>query len=263
MPSGNWRIGQNFPAQRTGGLVRGEIEINRSGSPGGNSVLQILATDDSLLPVNTVLASTTPIPDSTVPAGDSRLAGVFASPARVEAGEWYTLIVTLPGAAEFGIRYQPATPAPASNSTATRRAAHSSARFRHRHHLCCVRQALDAFTLGQLQRNGKRARRRSRSTSPTPVSWLSGNGVETAGAVAVSTPGDVELLIRAKGKKRRKLNQTGKVKVQPTVTYTPTGGDPATQSQKLKLIRALAGGSHGARHLPAASEWFGRASAVN
>jgi hypothetical protein len=45
----------------------------------------------------------------------------------------------------------------------------------------------------------------------------------------------VELTIRAEGKKKRKLNKRGKVKVSPNVTYTPTGGDPATQSRKLKL----------------------------
>ena len=49
-----------------------------------------------------------------------------------------------------------------------------------------------------------------------------------AGAVtskAVSA-GKVQLLIKAKGKKKKKLNETGKVKLKVAVTYTPTGGHP-------------------------------------
>ncbi|HEY6653887.1 MAG TPA: hypothetical protein VI028_07150 [Solirubrobacterales bacterium] len=41
--------------------------------------------------------------------------------------------------------------------------------------------------------------------------------------------------IKASGKKKRKLNETGKVKVAPTLTYVPTGGDPTSQSTTLKL----------------------------
>jgi hypothetical protein len=51
----------------------------------------------------------------------------------------------------------------------------------------------------------------------------------------VTAPGDVKLTIRARGKRQRKLNDTGKVTVQPKITYTPTDGDPSTQSRQLKL----------------------------
>jgi hypothetical protein len=70
-----------------------------------------------------------------------------------------------------------------------------------------------------------------------------GNGVRVAGAAVISktvgSAGDVTLLIKAKGKKKRKLNETGKVKVTPTITFTPTGGIPATQSRKLKLKKDI------------------------
>ena len=46
-----------------------------------------------------------------------------------------------------------------------------------------------------------------------------------------------QLLIKAKGKKKRKLNETGKLKLNVTIIYTATGGDPSTQSQKVKLIK--------------------------
>jgi hypothetical protein len=45
----------------------------------------------------------------------------------------------------------------------------------------------------------------------------------------------VKLTIRARGKKERKLNETGKVKLNLAITYTPTGGVPNTASTKVKL----------------------------
>jgi len=38
-----------------------------------------------------------------------------------------------------------------------------------------------------------------------------------------------------KGKKRRKLNEKGKVKLNVALSYTPTGGSPQSQSLKVKL----------------------------
>ena len=35
----------------------------------------------------------------------------------------------------------------------------------------------------------------------------------------------------------KKLNSTGKVKVKPKITYTPTGGERGHQSVKVKLIK--------------------------
>ena len=242
VPSGNWRIAQNFTAQRTGSLVRGEIEITKSGSPGGNWVMQILATDDSLRPVNTVLASTTPIADATVPAGDSRLAGVFASPASVEAGKWYALIVTRPGAAAFGIRYRSDNPCPGEQFFSDTQGGSFFTTLPGIDTTFAVFvKPSNAFTLGQLQRSKRKGTATLTVNVPYPGELaLTGNGVKTAGAtraVAVSTPGNVKLLIRAKGRKRRQLSETGKVNVKPTITYTPTGGDPSAQSPKLRLIR--------------------------
>jgi hypothetical protein len=64
---------------------------------------------------------------------------------------------------------------------------------------------------------------------------LSGNGVKAA-ATTVAAPASGTLLVRAQGKKRKKLNKAGKVKVQASVTFTPTGGDPSTQSLTVKLL---------------------------
>jgi hypothetical protein len=48
-------------------------------------------------------------------------------------------------------------------------------------------------------------------------------------------PGTVQFQVRATGKRKRKLRRTGRAKLRLTFTYTPTGGDPSTQSLKVKL----------------------------
>ena len=56
---------------------------------------------------------------------------------------------------------------------------------------------------------------------------------------AVQSPGSPSSLLRVKatGSKRRQLNATGSVKLKLAVTYTPTGGDPKTRKQKVKLLK--------------------------
>jgi lysophospholipase L1-like esterase len=46
-----------------------------------------------------------------------------------------------------------------------------------------------------------------------------------------------ELAIKPKGKARKRLNKKGKAKVRAEVTYTPDGGEPNTQSKRIKLVR--------------------------
>ncbi len=102
------------------------------------------------------------------------------------------------------------------------------------------------FSFGNLQRrrNKGTATLRVRVPGPGRVS-LSGSGVvrrvvreeRSAGAHAVPAAGTVKLLIKAKGKAKRKLNRTGGVRVKVRVAYTPTGGTPNAKTRKLKLIK--------------------------
>ena len=48
--------------------------------------------------------------------------------------------------------------------------------------------------------------------------------------------GEVKLKVKPKGESRRVLRKKGKAKVLAKVTYTPDGGDPSTESKRLKLI---------------------------
>jgi hypothetical protein len=67
----------------------------------------------------------------------------------------------------------------------------------------------------------------------------SGKGIKVAtSSKTLAAPGSVQLLIKAKSKKKKKkLNSTGKVRVKPKITYTPTGGETVTKPVKVKLIK--------------------------
>ena len=60
-----------------------------------------------------------------------------------------------------------------------------------------------------------------------------------AGGRAVASASTVKLVVKGKGKKKKTLNGTGKVKLNLAITYTPTGGDPSTQSMKVQLKKKL------------------------
>ena len=100
------------------------------------------------------------------------------------------------------------------------------------------------FSRRGLKRNKRKGTATLTFDVPNPGELTgSGKGVKVAGAAVtsktVTEPGKVKLTIRAKGKKKATLNETGKVKVKPKITYTPTGGDPRTQSVKVKLKKKL------------------------
>jgi hypothetical protein len=103
----------------------------------------------------------------------------------------------------------------------------------------------NAFTLGAITRNKKKGTATITVNVPNPGELTgSGNGVKasSAGRAVISKSvgaGQAQLLIKAKGNKKRKLNETGKVKLSVAITYTPTGGDPSTQSVKVKLKKRL------------------------
>jgi hypothetical protein len=89
----------------------------------------------------------------------------------------------------------------------------------------------NTFTLGAITRNKKKGTATLTATVPNPGELFgSGKGVKVASAAVtsktVTAPGEVKLTIRAKGKKKGTLNETGKVKVKPKITYTPTGATP-------------------------------------
>jgi hypothetical protein len=110
-----------------------------------------------------------------------------------------------------------------------------------RQNISAVVNPTNSFTLGAITRNKKKGIAFITATVPNPGGiTLSGNGLKGVTKTA-SGPGDVKLKIKAKGKKEQTLNETGKVKVKPTISYTPTGGNLSTQSRKLKPKKNLGG----------------------
>jgi hypothetical protein len=95
------------------------------------------------------------------------------------------------------------------------------------------------FTLDEITRNRNKGTAKIIATVPNP-GVLAGSGKGVNAAVLsrkVRAPGRVRLLIKAKGKKKLKLNSMGKVRVRPEITYTPTGGSTNSRSVKVKLIK--------------------------
>jgi hypothetical protein len=96
-------------------------------------------------------------------------------------------------------------------------------------------QPLNTFSLGAVKRNKKKGTAQVIVTVPGAGALaLAGNGVKAVAATAAAK-GDVPLVVRSRGKKKAKLNDKGKVKLSPEITFTPTNGLAATQSTKLKL----------------------------
>ena len=48
----------------------------------------------------------------------------------------------------------------------------------------------------------------------------------------VAVAGTVQFQIASAGAKKRKLDKTGKVGLSPTLTFFPSGGDPASSSSR-------------------------------
>jgi hypothetical protein len=230
---------QTFTAQRTGSLVRGETEISKLGGA-ADWVMQIVTTDGSGTPTNNVLASTT-IANASVPDGDSRIVGLFASPASVVAGQQLGLLIARPGES-YTLRDQSDGPCPGQEFFSASGGPFMGEPIFDFDFAVFVKPT-NAFTVGAITRNKKKGTATLTVNLPNPGELTgSGQGVSAAGAAVTSksvTAGPAQLLIKAKGKKKRKLNETGKVKLKVAITYAPTGGDPSTQSVKVKLKKNL------------------------
>jgi hypothetical protein len=109
--------------------------------------------------------------------------------------------------------------------------------------ISAVLDPTNTLTFGQVVRNKKKGTATLTVDVPNPGQLdYSGTGIkiaETAAVKTVTAAGPVNFKIKATGKKKKKLNQKGKVKVQPQFTFIPTGGTARTQSSKLKLKKKL------------------------
>ncbi len=59
----------------------------------------------------------------------------------------------------------------------------------------------------------------------------------TGATKTANAAGTVKLTVKSRGKAKKTLNKKGKVKVKASVTFTPTAGQPQTETKKLKLVK--------------------------
>jgi streptogramin lyase len=96
----------------------------------------------------------------------------------------------------------------------------------------------DQFELGKAKKNKKKGTAKQTVTVPCAGTVeLAKTKKVKADEQTAEAAGDVKLLVKAKGNAKDKLQDNGKAKVGLEVTYTPTGGTPSTQSEKLKLVK--------------------------
>jgi subtilisin-like proprotein convertase family protein len=101
--------------------------------------------------------------------------------------------------------------------------------------------------LGKVKKNKHKGTAKISVTVPGPGTvTLGGKGVKAqrplsgeriTAARAVTEAGTVTLPVKAKGRKKKKLNKTGKTKLTVDVTYTPAGGAANTETQPVKLVK--------------------------
>ncbi len=96
-------MAQTFIPSLSGSLTRADFYVTK-GDSAGDYVVQVMDVDDNFAPNNTVLASTT-APASTVlvapDSGSGTLTAVFGTPATVEFGRIYALVITRPPASSL------------------------------------------------------------------------------------------------------------------------------------------------------------------
>jgi hypothetical protein len=97
----------------------------------------------------------------------------------------------------------------------------------------------NAFSLASTTRNKKKGRATITVDVPGPGTvFLFGKGARPRQtSLATETGGSVSLVVIARGKVAKKLRKRGRASVSPTISFTPSGGTPASQSETLKLVR--------------------------
>jgi hypothetical protein len=106
-----------------------------------------------------------------------------------------------------------------------------------------VLEPANTFTFGRVRRHRKKGTANVSLTLPNPGRvTVSGNGVggsavKAGAGITVPAAGSVAIALRAKGRKRRTLNETGAVKIKAIVTFIPAAGSPSKHALKLKLLK--------------------------
>jgi hypothetical protein len=94
----------------------------------------------------------------------------------------------------------------------------------------------NTIAFGAVTRNKKKGIATVTLTVPNPGQLIyAGTGVSVTGPASVAAPGDVQLTVRATGKKAKKLRKKGKVSVSFGTTFTPNFGTAGITPENLTL----------------------------
>jgi hypothetical protein len=98
----------------------------------------------------------------------------------------------------------------------------------------------NTVTAGTIVRNKKKGTATVTITVPNAGQLsYTGTGVNVTGPASIAAPGDVQVTVRATGKKRKKLNKKGKVSVSFGTTFTPNFGAAGITPTNLTLRKKL------------------------
>ena len=239
---GNNRKAETFTVVHSGTLIQAQTEINKT-NVGGNFQLQILDTDGTGTPINGTLG-TAVIVDASVPSGITTLVGNFSPGVPVQAGHRLALVVTRPGGMPFEVRIRTTDPCPgnlffANTQTDTFNPEPPGYELIYQ----TMVNPTNAFTVGKVK--GKTVTLNLPGPGAIKVAQAGG---ATSGAVAAKSKkllktskataaagGAVKVKLKLTKDGQSLLDQNGKLKVKTAITFTPTGGEPNTLGQKLKL----------------------------
>jgi hypothetical protein len=249
------QTGNNHPC---GGSGYSEVQAATAGSPSYEvpvdgsiitswSVLGNADTDDVL---KLRIFRPTGTPDQFKVVGESTqqgplqpavLNGPFPTSIPVEAGDLLGLnvvagtdppcIFTTPNPADVSKEFLPDNTPVGGTETATDTFTGS------RVNVSATLAPLNEFTFGDVEKNKKKGTAKLVVEVPGPGTVdLAGKGLKPSSADATDA-GEVQLAVKTKGKTKKKLKKKGKKKVKPSVTFTPTNGEPNTESTKVKLVK--------------------------
>jgi hypothetical protein len=224
----NQRLAQTFTAAHTGTVVRAEVALNKL-APGGDFTMQILDTSGGI-PVNGVLGSAT-VPDSSVADGPTTLSGTFSSPASVAAGHLYALVISRPN--DWFLTDRHGNPCPGEeifspDQTSPFQTPMGPVDYDFVYSVFV--NPPNTFTVGK--QKGKKLT----LTLPGPGSvTVAKKGLLKPSTATVGGAGALTLKLKLTKKANRKLNRAGKLNVKAAITFAPTGGEPGTQTKKLKF----------------------------
>ncbi len=94
----------------------------------------------------------------------------------------------------------------------------------------------NSFTFAGLTRNRSRGTATLTVDASNPgVVGLTGRGLKKPQSKSLAVPGSLVFPIEASGKLRHRLGRTGKATLRVNATFSPSGGDPSTQTIAVKL----------------------------